>query len=265
MTASDLERRLAAALHQHAEDEMNRTDTLAELDRFHDRIDQASPSRGRRTAGVAAAALTAAAVGAGVIWIAAGQGGQSSPVDPVAPAESPSASSTVSGAPQTPGSTVEGFEGLESFPMSFVVPPGFSEPSRDTGARGYSIEGTSGAAAVFLVGTLTGTKTSALPDDLAAHIRETRDDLVVSEVGSTEVGGRQAQTFTLAQRPGTAPYDLFCVRAGSCFKLLEDKPMDVTTVRTGRGLVLFWAEYLPEDKAKVEGPMQTWLSSVRWE
>jgi hypothetical protein len=265
MTASDVERRLAAVLHQHAEDEMNRTDTLAELDRFHDRVDQASPSQGRRRAGIAAAALTAAAVGAGVLWIGFGQGGTPSPVDPAPPAMSPSPSSTASGAPQAPGSTVEGFEGVESFPMTFVVPRGFSDPSRDTGTRLYSIEGTSGGAGAFLVSTLAGVETSDLPDDLASHIRETRDELVVSNVGTTEVGGRPAQTFALAQKPGTAPYDLFCVRGGSCFKLLEDKPMDVTVVRTGRGLVLFWVEYLPKDQESVQGPMQTWLSSVRWE
>ncbi|GAA1931404.1 hypothetical protein [Nocardioides marmoribigeumensis] len=264
MTASDVERRLAAVLHQHAEDAMNRTDTLAELDRFHDRVDQDSPSQGRRRAGIAAAALTAAAVGAGVLWIGLGQGGTPSPVDPAPPAASPPPSSTESGAPQAPGSTVEGFEGVE-FPLTFVVPRGFSVASRDTGTRLYSIEGTSGGAGAFLISTLAGAKTSDLPEDLAAHLRETRDDLVVSGVGTTEVGGRPAQTFALAQKPGTAPSDLFCVRAGSCFKLLQDKPMDVTAVRIGRGLVLFWVEYLPTDQAKVQGPMQAWLSSVRWE
>jgi len=41
--------------------------------------------------------------------------------------------------------------------------------------------------------------------------------------------------------------------------------MDVTVVRTGQGLVLFWLEHDPKDRARVQEPMQTWLSSVRWE
>ena len=113
--------------------------------------------------------------------------------------------------------------------------------------------------------TLAQTPTCDLPDDLAAHIRQTRDELMVSNISTTEVGGRPAQTFTLAQKPDTSPYDLFCVKAGSCYKLLEDKPMDVTVVRTGQGLVLFWLEHDPKDRARVQEPMQTWLSSVRWE
>ena len=35
--------------------------------------------------------------------------------------------------------------------------------------------------------------------------------------------------------------------------------------RTGRGLVFFEVEYLPEDREKVQEPMQEWLESVRWE
>jgi hypothetical protein len=160
---------------------------------------------------------------------------------------------------------VEGFAGAPSFPMSFVVPKGFSQPTAENGTRGYSTKGTSGAAAVFLVDTLTGVRASDLPDDLAAHLRTTRDELTVTNVGTTSVGGQPAQTFTLAQKPGTSPYDLFCAEGGSCYKLLEFKPMDVTAVRTGRGLVLFWVEYAPGDRAEVQEPMRSWLSTVRWE
>jgi len=112
---------------------------------------------------------------------------------------------------------------------------------------------------------LNGSPAGDLPADLAAHIRTNRPDLIVSDVGTTEVDGRPAQTFTLAQKPGTAPSDLWCVRAGSCYKLLEDKPLDLTAVRTGQGLVLFEVGYLPKDQGKVQEPMQNWLSSVRWE
>lgn len=265
MTASDVERRLTAVLNRHAEDAMNQTDTVTELNRFQNRVDQDARGRGRRRAGTTAVLLTAAAVSVGALWLGFGQGESAAP-PPAAPSPSPTASVTAGEleAPQAPGSTVKGFEGIEEFPMTFVVPQGFSDPSRDTGARGYSIDDTSGGAAVFLVSTVTQTAASRLPSDLAAHIRETRDDLIVSDVSTTEVGGRPAQSFTLAQRAGTAPYDLFCARSGSCYKLLEDKPMDVTAVRSGHGLVLFWVEYLPKDQAKVQEPMQTWLSSVRW-
>ena len=271
MTASDVERRLAAILHQHAEEAMGRTDTVTELNKYQARVEQDNRARSRRRAGTAAAALTAAAVGVGAIWFALGQDESPAPVDPAPPAASSSPSPTASEAPeepeapQTPGSIVEGFEQVESFPMTFVVPRGFSDPFRDSGTRGYSIDGTSGSAAAFLVSTFNQVAASELPDDLAAYVRETRDDLIVSNISTTEVGGRPAQTFSLAQKPGRPPYELFCVRNGGCFKLLEDKPMDVTAVRTGNGLVLFWVEYLPKDQAKVQEPMQNWLASVRWE
>lgn len=271
MTASDLERRLTDLLHQHAEEAMNRTDTATELNRFQDRVDQDHRGRSRRRAGTAAAALSAAAVVVGALWFGFGQEESPAPVNPASPAASPSPSSAASEvpqepeAPQTPGSTVEGFEGAESFPMTFVVPQRFSDPTSESGTRGYTIKGTSGSAKVFLISTLTYATAAELPDDLATHLRQTRDELMVSNEGTAEVGGRPAQTFTLTQKPETSPYELFCVKAGSCFKLLEDKPMDVTTVRTGQGLVLFWVEYDPKDRARVQEPMQTWLSSVRWE
>jgi hypothetical protein len=261
MTAADFARRLTPVLHQHAEDAMNRTDTLAELDKFQARVDLDSHRRTRRRAGAAAAALTAAAVGVGALWFGLGQSDAPSPTEPAPPATSPE----MSDSPQAPGSTVEGFEGYESFPMTYVVPRTFVEPSRETGTRAYAVKGTSGDAAAFLVTRFGQVTRSDLPDDLAAHLRRTRDDEIVSNVGSTPVGGRPAQTFTLAQKRGIAPTDLFCVRGGSCFKLLQDKPMDVTVVRTDRNLVLFWVEYLPADRAKVQDPMKDWLSSVRWQ
>ena len=85
----------------------------------------------------------------------------------------------------------------------------------------------------------------------------------MSDVGTTEVDGRPAQTFTLAQKPGTAPSDLWCVRAGSCYKLLEDKPLDLTTVRTGKRLVRSRWSTCP--RTSPAGVPQNWLSSVRWE
>ena len=271
MTDSDVERRLTAVLHQHAEEAMTQTDTVTELNKFHDSLDQRNQGPRRGRAGIAAAALGAAAVVAGAVWFGFGQDGAPTPVDPAAPVASPSASASsaepepeVPAAPQTPGSTVEGFEGV-TFPMRFVVPKGFSDPSMENGTRGYSIKGTSGAAAAFLIGTFNQVPTPDLPADLAAHIRQTRDELTVSNVATTDVGGRAAQSFTLTQKPGTAAFDLFCVKAGACYKLLEEKPMDVTTVRTGQGLVLFWVVYAPNDRARVQEPMQTWLASVRWE
>lgn len=266
MTDSAVEQRLSAALHQHAEEAMSQTDTVTELTKLHDRLNRGDrgPRRGRSGAGIAAASLAAAVAAA--VWFGSGQGG-TPPVDPAPPVASPSPSSAepeVSEAPQTPGETVRGFEGI-TFPMRFVVPKGFSDPSTENGTRGYSIKGTTAAAAAFLIGTFTDVPTSDLPADLAAHIRQTRDELTVSNVATSEVGGRPAQTFTLTQKPGTAASDLFCVRAGACYKLLEDKPMDVTAVRTGQGLVVFWVEYAPKDRARIQGPMQTWLGSVRWE
>jgi hypothetical protein len=271
MTASNVEGRLTAVLHQHAEEAMNRTDTATELNRFNARVAQDERARRRRRAGIAAAALSGAAVVVGVLWFSFGDGQSPAPADPASPASSSSAPSAAPEAtkepeaPQTPGSTVDGFEGVESYPMTFVVPRGFSDPTREGGTRGYYIKGTSGGVKALLVSTLAQTATHDLPDDLAAHVRHTRDELIVSNVATSEVGGRPAQTFTLAQKPGRSPYDLICARAGSCYKLLENKPMDVTVVRTGRGLVLFWVEYAPEDRARVQESMQTWLASVRWE
>jgi hypothetical protein len=213
-------------------------------------------------------------VGALLLLPSACGGGNPEP-DSSPPAASPSASpSAASISPesskgpegsQTPGSPVEGFEGVESFPMKFVVPEGFSSPSEDGGTRGYAIDGTSGSAAAFLIRSLTQVEAADLPADLAGHIQKTRDDLIVSDIRATRVGGLPAQAFRLKQRFGTAPFDLWCARAGSCFKPLAYKPMDVTAVRTGRGLVFFEVEYLPEDREKVQEPMQEWLESVRWE
>jgi hypothetical protein len=187
------------------------------------------------------------------------------PDSPPPAASSAPESSKPPEASQTPGSTVEGFEGVKSFPMKFVVSEGFSNPSQDGGTRGYSIDGTSGSAAAFLIRSLTQVETADLPADLAGHIKKTRDDLIVTDIRATKVGGLPAQSFRLEQRFGTAPFDLWCARAGSCFKPLAHKPMDVTAVRTGRGLVVFEVEYLPEDREEVQEPMQEWLESVRWE
>ena len=264
MTTSDVERRLAALLHQRAEDAMNRTDTPTELQKFQARVERDKQDQDRRRAAISVAVVTAAAVSIAALWI--GLRPDASP----APSNAPSLpTDSLSSAPpepeQTAGSVVEGFAGVEGFPMSFVVPEGFSEAPVDTGTRGYTVDGTSGGAAVFLVSSLTEVRAEQLPTDLAAHIRETRDDIRVDDVRTTEVGGRAAQAFTLTQKPGTSPQDLWCVRKGSCFKLLEDEPMDVTVVRARQGLVLFEVEYLPRDRAAVQRPVTAWLDSVRWE
>ncbi|MFM6848540.1 MAG: hypothetical protein ACKOVB_05495 [Terrabacter sp.] len=270
MTASDVERQLTALLHRHAEDTMNQTDTPTELHLLQARVEQETTQRQRRRGLMAAAAVAAAAVGIGAAWLGTqateSQPTATSPSDTPSSSPSPSRSEDpVPEAPQTPGSTVRGFDGFEDFPMSFVVPDGFSGASVETGTRGYAIDGTSGAVGAFVVSDIAGTRAADLPADIATHIRENRDDLVVSDVRSTDVGGRTAQSFTLAQRRGTSPSDLWCVRSGSCYKLLGDKPMDMTFVRTPRGLVLFEAEYLRRDETRVQQPVQRWLGSVRWQ
>ena len=274
MTASDVERRLTALLHDHAEEAMNQTDTPVALAKFHERVEQETKAGNKRRAVTGIGVLTAAAVGVGALWFGFQQDDAPSPTEPLPPAASPSQDPTPPQSPtpsetppasETPGSTVQGFEGAEEFPMRYVVPAGFVDPTGEAGVRGYSIDGTSGDVAAFLVSTLAQTAPAELPDDLAAYLRRTRDELTVSNVGTSEVGDRPAQTFTLTQKPGTTPFDLLCARNGTCFKLLPEKPMDVTVVRTGEGLVLFWVEYLPEDRAEVQKPMQRWLDSVRWQ
>jgi hypothetical protein len=68
VTTPDVERRLTDALHRHAEDAMRRTDTSAELDRFHERVGEASGTNARFGLVAAAAAMTAAAVMAVLVW-----------------------------------------------------------------------------------------------------------------------------------------------------------------------------------------------------
>ena len=270
MTSTEIERQLTTILHQHAEEAMTQTDTTTELNTFHARVDQDARGPRRRRGLVAAAAVSAAVIGIGAaVWVDADR------ADSPGPATSPPSSSPPSSpsasvepepeAPQTPGSVVRGFDGLENFPMRFIVPRGFVEASEGGGTRGYTIRGTTAAAGAFVVNALAGTRAANLPPDLAEHVRDARDDLVVSNVRATEVGGREAQAFTLTQEPGTASSDLWCARAGSCYKLLEEKPMDMTFVRTANGLVLFEVEYLPRDRTKVQTPAQDWLDSVRWE
>jgi hypothetical protein len=271
VTTSDIERQLTSLFHQHAEEAMNTTDTTTELHTFHARVDQDTRGRHRQRMLMATAAAAAVVVGIGAIWLGSQQS-DSQPPTATSPSESPlsSPSSTpgepsAAETPQTPGSVVHGFDGAEGFPMRFVVPEGFSDPSAEGGTRGYAISGTSGAVGAFVISTVTDDRATDLPADLAAHIREGRDDLLVSNVRATEVGGRTAQSFTLTQKPGTAASDLWCARAGSCYKLLEEKPMDITVVRTRSGMVLFEVEYLPRDRTTVQGPVQEWLDSVRWE
>ena len=69
MTTSDIERRLTALLHQHAEEAMNQTDTTAELNTFHTRVDQDTRGRHRRGLVMTAAAASAAVVGVGALWL----------------------------------------------------------------------------------------------------------------------------------------------------------------------------------------------------
>ena len=82
MTTSDVERQLAAVLHRQAGAAMTRTDTRAELDRFHHRVGRRSRTAGRR--GLAAGAAAAAAVVAVSAWYSGlGQDdGDSGPADP---------------------------------------------------------------------------------------------------------------------------------------------------------------------------------------
>lgn len=252
---------------------MNRTDTRTEFNRLQHRVDQDDRARTRRGAVAGAAAVTAAAVGVGALWFGFQQADPAPPTASPADVGSPSAAAPSESSaapedqesPQVPGSSVEGFAGMEGFPMTFVVPAGFSESYEGGGTRAYTIDGTSGGAGAFLVSSLARSEAGDLPADLARHVRRNRDDLIVTDVSTTEVGGRPAQAFTLTQQPGTAPSDLWCVRGGSCFKLLEHKPMDITAVRSGRGLVLFTVEYLPEDRTKAREGIRAWLESVRWE
>lgn len=82
MTTSDVERQLAAVLDRQAGAAMARTDTSAELARFHDRVDGRSRTAVRR--GLAAGAAAAAAVVAVSAWYSGlGQDdGDSGPADP---------------------------------------------------------------------------------------------------------------------------------------------------------------------------------------
>lgn len=70
MTASDLERQLAASLHRHAEEAMSQTDTSSQLRKLQARLDQAEPRRSDRQRATAVAAAVAAAVGVGAFWYA---------------------------------------------------------------------------------------------------------------------------------------------------------------------------------------------------
>lgn len=173
-------------------------------------------------------------------------------------------SSTSSSMGTVAGRTVEGFPQVEDFPMEFVVPAGLLNASEGAGTRGYALNGIAGGIGAFLVESLAGAPEAAVPANLAAFLRERRDDFVVSNLGTTEVGGLPAQTFTLTQQPGTAPKDLWCAKGANCFKLLDDKPMDFTAVRTKQGLVLFTVEYTPEERSKAREPMDELLASVRW-
>jgi hypothetical protein len=85
MTTSDLERRLVAVLHHHAEEAMNATDTQEQLDRLRARthLDHAASPGRWVMAGIAAAAVVAALV----VW-----SGLRSGDDETAPASDPSSS-----------------------------------------------------------------------------------------------------------------------------------------------------------------------------
>lgn len=82
MTTPDIERELTGVLQRHAEVAMSRTDTSAELERFHNRVEETAGTNTRRGLVAAAAALTAAAVTAAAMWYSGpGQEDESMPAD----------------------------------------------------------------------------------------------------------------------------------------------------------------------------------------
>jgi hypothetical protein len=188
--------------------------------------------------------------------------GCTSDAEPDASAK-PSESSSSQQSP-TPGSTIEGFVRVEDFPIRFVVPKGFTVGGEGGGTRAYFIKGTTSGGGVLLLKSFGGIPAAKLPADLAALVRKHRDDIIVSNVRTTEVGGRPAEAFTLKQKPGTAPWDLWCAKAGTCFKLLDNKPMEMAVVRHPQGVVLFSVEYLPEERVTVRRAWKEWLAGVEW-
>ncbi|GGB89470.1 hypothetical protein GCM10011314_31630 [Knoellia flava] len=186
---------------------------------------------------------------------------EAAPSATASPTTSPTASASVA-VTAGAGVVVDGFVGFDDFPMRFEAPAGFSEASEGVGTRLVSKDGV-GAGAV-LVGSVNSTAAGDLPADLADFIRTGRPNVRVGEVRTATVGGVPAQSFTLTQAPGTNPSDLWCARDGYCFKLIGNKPMDMTAVRTSEGLVLFFVEYSAEERDTAREAMKHVLATVIW-
>ncbi len=94
--------------------------------------------------------------------------------------------------------------------------------------------------------------------DWSDFLRESRDDVVVTDGPPATVDGRPAESFRMAMAPRAQPSDLWCPVGGSCFKPLQDKPMQVLVVESSQGPLWLGAEFLPEDEELA------WPRSANW-
>lgn len=165
--------------------------------------------------------------------------------------------------PQSSESVLTGLRDLPDYPIRLTMPAGMFEVDEDAGSRAFRpLSKPAGGVVVTALRSVNGTAATALPADVTTLL-STRADVVVSDKGTTTVGGRPAQSFTLTVAPGAQPRDLWCpVSEPLCFKLDTRLTAEVLVVPSSAGPLWISVEHDESSRTEVQRLAEQLISSI---
>lgn len=163
-------------------------------------------------------------------------------------------------APVTP---LLGFPDDPDFPLTIDVPRSLTEVDEGAGTRAFVLGDTSVGLGVQALASVDERAADDLPGDISGFLRESREDVVVTDGPSATVDGRPAESFRIEMAPGAQPSDLWCPVGGACFKPLPDKPIEVLVVESSRGPLWIGMEFLPQDEELAQAAFEELVGGLR--
>ena len=211
-------------------------------------LEQPTGSRSRgKVLLAAAAAVTALTIGTAVVL---GGGGDERALPPAQQ-------------PQTQEIALIGLRDLPDYPIRMTMPTGMFEVDEDAGSRAFRpVSKQPGGVIVTALRSVNGTSATALPADVTTLL-STRTDLVVSDKGTTTIGGRPAQFFTLRVASAARPSDLWCpVSEPLCFKLDPALTSEVLVVETSAEPLWIAIEHDADSRPEMQRLAELLVSSI---
>lgn len=165
--------------------------------------------------------------------------------------------------PQTQQTVLTGLRDLPDYPIRMTMPTGMFEVDEDAGSRAFRpVSKQPGGVIVTALRSVNGTSATALPADVTPLL-SIRTDVVVSDKGTTTIGGRPAQFFTLRVAPGAQPADLWCpVSEPLCFKLNPALTSEVLVVETSAEPLWITVEHDADSRVEVQRQAEQLISSI---